>query len=155
MRIWSSMSHFTSLDVLVNDFFFENSIPKHLPIDYTEMRIEIQIHTTELSMIESNGRAYWEGKGGLRERMNIGRERAHRSNKFMLSWCTTQYTRWFTSEAGDWEREHVIICIHTCTGTQLTSHVYPSACSEQADGTAWILLQHYKRLAGWLVFHCI
>lgn len=90
------------------------------------------------------------GRGGLRERMNIGRETAHRSNKFMLSWCTTQYTRWFTSEAGDWEREHVIICIHTSTGTQLTSHVYPSACSEQADGTAWILLQHYKRLAGWL-----
>lgn len=45
-------------------FFFENSIPKHLPIDCTEMRIETQIHTTELSMIESNGRAYWEGKRG-------------------------------------------------------------------------------------------
>lgn len=74
------------------------------------------------------------GRGGLRERTDIGRETAHRSNKFMLSWCTTQYTRWFTSEAGDWEREHVIICIHTSAGTQLTSRVYPSACNEQADG---------------------
>jgi hypothetical protein len=45
--------------------FFENSIPKHLPIDFTEMTIETQIHTTELSMIESNGRACWErGEGG-------------------------------------------------------------------------------------------
>jgi len=89
------MSHFPALDVVANDFFFpENSTPKHLPIDCIEMRIETQIHTTELSMIESNGRACLEGKGrGLRERMNIGRERAHRSNKFMLSWYTTQYTR--------------------------------------------------------------
>lgn len=55
--------------------FFENSIPKHLPIDFIEMMIETQTYTAELSMIESNGRACWEGKGRrLRERMNIGRE---------------------------------------------------------------------------------
>lgn len=59
------MSHFTSLDAVVNDFFFRKFyIAKHLPIDCTEMRIETQIHTTELSMIESNGRAYWEGTWG-------------------------------------------------------------------------------------------
>lgn len=45
-----------------------------MPIDFTEMMIETQIHTTELSMIESNGPVCWVGRGGFRERMNIGRE---------------------------------------------------------------------------------
>jgi len=64
------MSYFPSLDVVDNDFFFPvNSIPKHLPIDGMEMMIETQIHTTELSMIESNGPACWEEKWGF-ERTN-------------------------------------------------------------------------------------
>ena len=70
--------------------FFVNSIPKHLPIDCIEMRIEAQIHTPELSMIESNGRVYvYCGRGGFSERMSIKRERErekgpHHSNKSSL-----------------------------------------------------------------------
>jgi len=38
------MSYFPSLDVVANDFFPVNSIPKQLPIDGMEMMIEAQIY---------------------------------------------------------------------------------------------------------------
>lgn len=84
------MSYFPSLDVVANDFFSVNSIPKQLPIDRMEMMIETQLYTTELSMIESNGPACWEGKWGFERTNEHRRERAQNSNKFMLSWYITQ-----------------------------------------------------------------
>ena len=68
--------------------------------------------------------------------MNIG-ERGPRAVINSCSRCIyNRHGDLGVKQAIERQRENVIICIHTCTGTQLTSHVYPSACIEQADGTA-------------------